>query len=312
MADDHRGMSGELTERDIRALLVFRRVAEAGGLSAAERALGMERSTISRHVKALEERLGAPVCRRGPRGFELTEFGRATASVAAELADTLDRLSSRLDNRRGRVTGELRVGLADNCLSNPEARLPETLAMLCDRAPEVSLEVTIGAPDRLWAALRARRLDAIVAGEPVGPNRFSVMRLFTEEFRLYAGASSETPPPRIGSLRTAGYGLVVREREDSPASARALDLGLPRRVRASGLEAVATLIATGRFVGLLPTHYARTLAASYGLRQVAGADHLAQRTHFALIAEPERSRKPALALLRTLACEVHAPPATVP
>ena len=73
-----------LTETDLRLLRIFRAVAEAGGLTAAETQLGMERSTISRHLLALETRLGSRLCFRGPSGFELTDFGRKALQASIE------------------------------------------------------------------------------------------------------------------------------------------------------------------------------------------------------------------------------------
>ena len=76
----------QITEADMRLLRIFRAVAEAGGLTAAEVNLGMERSTISRHLLALETRLGGRLCFRGPSGFELTElieWGPSAEQIAA-------------------------------------------------------------------------------------------------------------------------------------------------------------------------------------------------------------------------------------
>ena len=60
-----RAILGQLADVDIRLLRIFRVVAEAGGVSAAELELNIGRSTISRHLKDLETRLGVTLCRRG-------------------------------------------------------------------------------------------------------------------------------------------------------------------------------------------------------------------------------------------------------
>lgn len=53
----------------------FLAVARAGGLSAAAGNLGTSASTVSRHIDALEARLGACLFIRQPRGYVLTDAG---------------------------------------------------------------------------------------------------------------------------------------------------------------------------------------------------------------------------------------------
>ena len=63
-----RAALGQLSDMDIRLLRVFKSVVECGGMAAAELELNIGTSTISRHIKDLETRLGLTVCRRGRAG----------------------------------------------------------------------------------------------------------------------------------------------------------------------------------------------------------------------------------------------------
>ena len=49
---------GKLSDQDLRLLRIFKSVADSGGFSQAELSLNLALSTISRHVKDLETRLG--------------------------------------------------------------------------------------------------------------------------------------------------------------------------------------------------------------------------------------------------------------
>lgn len=301
-----------LTAQDLKLLAVFRAVAEAGGLTAAERRLGVERSTISRHVKRLEERLGATLCQRGPRGFELTDYGRLVAETAQEVADQMALARSRLAAARGAITGELRLGVADNCLNNPRARIAETLAEIARRAPSAELHVTVDAPARLNAALLARELHAVVNGAGPDLDRFGRTPLFREEFRLYAAVAPGETVPHLGDLDRLGYGAVLR-RADASAASRAMQrIGLARRADASGLEAAAALVATGRFVGLLPTHMVGAIAATRRLVEVRGAERFAFATTLMLLTERRRAESPLVVALRAAAVAAHADPAAPP
>ena len=67
---------GQLGDVDLRLLRVFKSVVECGGMAAAELELNIALSTISRHVKDLEIRLGLVLCRRGRGGFGLPPEGQ--------------------------------------------------------------------------------------------------------------------------------------------------------------------------------------------------------------------------------------------
>lgn len=60
----------------VTSMHVFVRIAATGSFSAAARALGMSQTMTSRHVDAIEERLGARLLHRTTRRLTLTEPGR--------------------------------------------------------------------------------------------------------------------------------------------------------------------------------------------------------------------------------------------
>lgn len=63
--------------RDLNELAVFSAVARHGGFTAAAKALGMQKSTLSRMVARLEERLETRLLLRTSRQLSVTEAGRA-------------------------------------------------------------------------------------------------------------------------------------------------------------------------------------------------------------------------------------------
>ena len=67
-----KALLGQVGDTEIRLLRIFKAVVACGGLAAAELELNIGRSTISRHLRDLEERLGLVLCRRGRAGFALT------------------------------------------------------------------------------------------------------------------------------------------------------------------------------------------------------------------------------------------------
>ncbi|MBB4371233.1 DNA-binding transcriptional LysR family regulator [Bradyrhizobium sp. cir1] len=284
-----------LTESDLRLLRIFRAVAEAGGLTAAEAQLGMERSTISRHLLALETRLGSRLCFRGPSGFELTDFGHRALLASIVACDALEMVHHELNLARNILSGELKIGIADNCLSNPQCRLAGTLARFRAAAPDVTLNVAIGLPGALVEDVLERRLHLAISGQPAINSKLEYVSLFTEEFRLYTAAAR---PLALDDLRD-GVVLVTRT-NDRRTQNLARRLHIKQHAVAFGLEAVATMLVGGGFVGFLPTHYVEMLRPIHQLAEVAGAEAFRYTTQFSLISAINRPLPPSGRLLTRL------------
>jgi DNA-binding transcriptional LysR family regulator len=61
--------------QDLNDLFYFARVVEHGGFAPAGRALGVPKSTLSRRIALLEDRLGSRLLQRSSRHFRMTEIG---------------------------------------------------------------------------------------------------------------------------------------------------------------------------------------------------------------------------------------------
>ena len=64
------------TMRDLNDFYYFVQVVDHGGFAAAARALGLQKSRLSRRIAILEEALGVRVIQRSSRRFAITEIGR--------------------------------------------------------------------------------------------------------------------------------------------------------------------------------------------------------------------------------------------
>ena len=62
--------------QDLNDLYYFVQLVDHGGFAPAARALGMQKSKLSRRLQALEERLGVRLLNRSSRHFSVTEIGR--------------------------------------------------------------------------------------------------------------------------------------------------------------------------------------------------------------------------------------------
>lgn len=93
----------------VREMEVFAQVAASGSLSAAARVLGLSVGAVSKHLAALEARLGARLLLRTTRSLALTDEGEAfLPRVRALLAD-LAEAEAVVAAEEGPLTGFLRV-----------------------------------------------------------------------------------------------------------------------------------------------------------------------------------------------------------
>src|SRR5258708_26858822 len=61
----------KIANSDLTSLSVFRAVVEHRSFLGAQVAFGLSQSAVSFHIKAIEQRVGFRLCRRGSGGFEL-------------------------------------------------------------------------------------------------------------------------------------------------------------------------------------------------------------------------------------------------
>lgn len=126
--------------QDLNDLYYFAMVVEHSGFAAAERALGIPKSRLSRRISQLENDLGVRLLQRSTRRFAVTEVGmnvyRHAQSMLAEAQaarEVVDRLSA---EPRGVIRVSVPVGLAQQMMPK---LLPEFLA----RYPKVRVQLLV-------------------------------------------------------------------------------------------------------------------------------------------------------------------------
>lgn len=91
---------------DIRLFLA---VSRAGSALAAARALGLNQTTVTRRIDALEHALGLSLFERLNRGYRLTEEGRALSEAAARMAAAAEEFGSAAEAQSRQVRGTIRI-----------------------------------------------------------------------------------------------------------------------------------------------------------------------------------------------------------
>lgn len=126
--------------QDLNDIAYFASVVENKGFSAAARALGLPKSTLSRHVTQLEERLGMRLLERSTRHFRLTDAGNSYYQKARAVLDELDAAEKELDQMRSGPCGIVRLAAP---LASAQYLLPQILPAFLKRYPMIKLQVIV-------------------------------------------------------------------------------------------------------------------------------------------------------------------------
>jgi DNA-binding transcriptional LysR family regulator len=288
-------MLSKLANIDIKLLRVFLAIVEAGGFAAAQAQLNLSPSRISTLLADLEARLGMRLCQRGRVGFRLTDKGRAIHEASLQLFGALEQFRARAGALRGRLVGELQIGVVDNTLTNPACRLAAALGRFKARAADVHVTLHVLAPTELEQAVLDQRLPAAIGAFHHHVAGLIYAPLFSEEQTLYCGSGHpffRRADESIGLGDIAGVDFVDRG-YGGGVKARRPGAAFRATATANNMEAAATLILSGRYIGYLPTHCAAPWVERRLMRSLLPA-RLAYESLFELITRKGVERTPAL------------------
>jgi len=177
---------------DINDYVLFAEVVGHGGFAAASRVLRTPKSTISRRIAALEERLGVRLIERSTRRFRVTEVGQAfyercrTIMLDVQQADAV--VSEALGEPRGVIRCSCPLGLMPT--------LSKAYSTFLTRYPKARLQVV--AVDRPVDLIEERIDIAIRVRARLDSDASLIMRTLGHSSRILVAA------PVVASLCTSG------------------------------------------------------------------------------------------------------------
>lgn len=250
-------MLRKIEESDVRLLRLFATIVEAGGFTAAQTQLNISQSRISTMMAELEARLGMRLCQRGRVGFRLTDKGKAVYEASRRVFAGLEEFRAEVGALRGRLVGELTVGVVDNTLTNPDCHLVDAISRFSARPNDVQLSIHIAGPTELEQAVLQGRMQVAIGAFHHHAAGLAYERLFMEEQTLYCGRghplfNCDPEAITLKDVTTADY--ADRGYMEGAKSAR--PIGFSAKATAHHMEALALLVLSGAFIAYLPTHYA--------------------------------------------------------
>ncbi len=239
---------------DLNNLAVFVRVVEAQSFTAAAKALGVPKSTVSRRVAQLEEALGVRLLQRTTRKLSLTDAGHAyheRASVSlAGIEEANAAVSDMVGTPRGtvRLTAPVDLGVAV---------LADLVARFTRRHPGIHVELVLTART---VDLVEEGIDLAVRAGPLRDSSLVARRIGSSAARLYASRAylqRRGTPSSAAELSTHDCVLFrprggkARWQLAGPGGVEAVEVTGP--IGADDFAFVHRALLAGAGIGLVPT-----------------------------------------------------------
>lgn len=141
-------------------------VAESRSFTLAAQRLGLQQSTVSQHVKRVEDALGRTLFARDTHAVALTPEGDALLPFARQVLEAHGRLERFFAGSE--LRGRVRFGASEDFV---QRGLEDVLALFGQRHPSVDLELTVGLSGQLYQRFDAGELDIIFVKQRLGDRR---------------------------------------------------------------------------------------------------------------------------------------------
>ncbi|MDH6125013.1 LysR substrate-binding domain-containing protein [Kitasatospora sp. GP82] len=165
----------------------FLAVAQTGGFTRAAQRLGLRQSTVSQHIRRLEEAADRRLFLRDTHSVELTSEGEAMLGFARSILETNEQALAYF--ARTQVRGRVRFGASEDFVYT---ELPQILRTFRRGNPQVDLELTVGLSGALYEQLADGRLDLVLGKRPAGGSQG---RLVWRDQLVWIGAEDYRPDP---------------------------------------------------------------------------------------------------------------------
>jgi DNA-binding transcriptional LysR family regulator len=160
--------------------LAFIKVIEGGSFTAAARELRLPKTTVSRRIRELEQRLGAQLLYRTTRRLSLTEAGSVYFQQCRDIPQTLADAEASVSQLQGRPRGTLRITASYSLmLSLVGALLAEFRALY----PEVNIDLVLS---HQTLDLVEEQIDIALRMGPLADSTMVARRLAVLPNRIYA------------------------------------------------------------------------------------------------------------------------------
>jgi DNA-binding transcriptional LysR family regulator len=236
-------------------LRLFLAAARAGSLMAAGRSLGLDHTTVSRRLVALERTMGAVLLERSPRGVALTAAGAILLTSVERIEAAVSIAAGEVAERDAEIAGAVR-------LATPEAfgtfLVAPNIAQLMREHPKLEFEL---APRSRAINPSKREADIAVTLRQPSDGRLVARRLVDYAIGVYASREylARTGTVTLETLPEHRFISYIDELIDMPELRFRSRLApcSPVGFRSSSIAAQQAAVAAGAGLGALHVFAAR-------------------------------------------------------
>lgn len=265
---------------DFHQLKVFYSAVRTGGFTHASREMHLSQSTISQHIKQLEQELGCQLFMRVGKRVLLTDAGQLLRDHCERILQDVKNAEMAIRELNGMQRGKVRLGTGSTTLIY---QLPHVLETYQARYPNIELVIVSETTDVIIRDVQAQRLDLGLVMLPVTGNDLQLTPLCNEE--LLIALPSRHPLARkraltVNDLRELRFILyekktVMRGLIDNFFTSLGVTPQLAMVME--NIEAIKSLVGTGLGASVLPSHAVGNDAIDKKVRLLRVAGHHLQR-----------------------------------
>ena len=164
---------------NFRALQYFVKLAELKHFSNAAAACFVSQPTLSTQIQKLEDELGVTLVERAPRQIMLTPIGEDIAHRARHVLRDIEHLKDAARRSKDPQTGNIKLGIFPTLAPY---LLPHVIPAICQKYPELRLQLAEEKTEDILSMLDQGRLDAGLLALPIEEHGMEMEILFEEPF----------------------------------------------------------------------------------------------------------------------------------
>lgn len=138
--------------------------------------------TLSMQIQKLEDELGIKIFNRNKKPIELTQVGIKIVSQAKNIVNESDRISDIIDQEKGFIGGEYKIGIIPTIMPT---LLPLFIKTFIQKYPKVNLKIKELTTKEIIKQLNEGQLDAALAATPLEVENIIERPLYYEPFVGY-------------------------------------------------------------------------------------------------------------------------------
>lgn len=261
---------------DLHKLKIFHLVVNAGGFTNASRELYLSQSTVSHHIKQLEDELGCQLFLRVGKRVVATDAGELLREHCEKIFQDVKNAEMSIRELAGLQRGTVRFGTGSTTLIY---QLPPVLEMYQARYPNIELIVVSDITDVILRDVQSQKLDLGLVMLPVEEKGLQVEPLCDEELKVAIPARYPLARKRMLTVRdVTQLRFILYERKT--VMRRLIDnffaeLGVNPQIAMvmENIEAIKSLIGAGLGASVLPIHAVGNEAADRKVRLMRVQQH---------------------------------------